>query len=180
MEYLLLQITALEFLNMSESESKLSLITSIAASYLRKNSIAADQIGNVISSITKAIRDASLELDGRGPSESASEGSPAPGAEKPAPAVAIRKSITREFLVCLDCGVHSRTLKRHLSTAHGLTPQQYRERWSLPRDYPMTAPAYSERRSEMAKQLGLGQKGRSAKSGAAKATPRAGGRKARS
>src|SRR5665213_666157 len=115
MEYLLLLIMTVELLKMSEPESKLSLITSIAASYLRKNSIAADQIGNVISSITKAIRDAALELDGRGPAENSTENAPAPGAEKPAPAVAIRKSITREFLVCLDCGVHSRTLKRHLS-----------------------------------------------------------------
>jgi predicted transcriptional regulator len=166
-------------MKMSETDSKLSLITTIAANYLRKNPVAADQIGSVISSITKAIRDAGHELEGRTPAETSTEMAPAAPAEKPTPAVSVKKSITREFLICLDCGSHSRTLKRHLSTAHHLTPQAYRERWALPKDYPMSAPAYSEKRSEMAKQIGLGQKGRSAKSGVARAKPGARGRKAR-
>jgi predicted transcriptional regulator len=63
-----------------------------------------------------------------------------------------------DYIVCLDCGAKVKTLKRHLQSAHGLTPQQYRERWELKRDYPMTAPAYSERRSQMARDLGLGRK----------------------
>jgi predicted transcriptional regulator len=173
---------------MSETDSKLALITNIAANYLRKNSVGADQIGSVISSITKAIREAAHEIGGGAPAEGSTETAPA-AAEKPTPAVSVRKSVTREFLICLNCGSHSRTLKRHLSTAHSLTPQQYRERWALPKDYPMSAPAYSEQRSKMARQIGLGQKGRSAKSGAAKgatakgraakAKPSARGRKAR-
>src|SRR5471030_2736052 len=166
-------------MKMSETNSQLSLITNIAANYLRKNPVAADQIGSVISSITKAIRDAAHELKGGAPAESSTEAAPAAAAEKPAAAVSVKKSITREFLICLNCGGHSRTLKRHLSTAHGLTPQEYRERWALPKQYPMSAPAYSEKRSEMAKQIGLGQKGRSTKSGVAKVKAGARGRKAR-
>jgi predicted transcriptional regulator len=164
---------------MSETDSRLSLITNIAANYLRKNSVGADQIGSVISSITKAVRDAANELEGYTPAEDSNGAAPTAAGEKPAPAVSVKKSVTREFLVCLDCGGHSRTLKRHLSTAHGLTPQAYRERWSLPRDYPMSAPGYSEKRAEMAKAIGLGQKGRSAKTTAAKAKASVRGRKPR-
>lgn len=164
---------------MSETDSRLSLITNIAANYLRKNSVGADQIGSVISSITKAICDAAHQLEGGAPAETSTELAPATPAEKPAPAVSVKKSITREFLVCLDCGSHSRTMKRHLSTAHGLTPQEYRERWALPKDYPMSAPAYSEKRAEMARAIGLGQKGRSAKTEVTKAKAGARGRKAR-
>jgi predicted transcriptional regulator len=153
----------LEHNSMPETDTRLSLITNIAANYLRKNSVGADQIGSVISSITKAVRDAANELEGHAPAEDSNGAAPAASVEKSAPAVSVKKSVTREFLVCLDCGGHSRTLKRHLSTAHGLTPQAYRERWSLPKGYPMSAPAYSEKRAEMAKAIGLGQKGRSAK-----------------
>lgn len=92
------------------------------------------------------------------------------GAEKPAapepvaltPAVSVRKSITGDRLLCLDCGKPFASIKRHLNTAHGLTPQGYRERWNLAKDYPMVAPAYSEARSKLAKEVGLGQGGRGA------------------
>lgn len=158
---------------MSDTDGMLALVSNIAANYLRKNSVAAEQIGAVLSSITKAVRAAANEIEGRAVGEIGSETTLAAIAEKPSPAVPVKKSITREFLICLDCGSKSRTLKRHLSTAHGLTPQTYRERWALPRDYPMTASAYSEQRSAMAKKIGLGQKGRTAKNGPAR------GRKAR-
>jgi len=72
--------------------------------------------------------------------------------------VSIKKSVQREFIVCLEDGKHARTLKRHLRTAHGMTPQQYREKWRLPRDYPMVAPAYSALQSQIAKATGLGMK----------------------
>jgi predicted transcriptional regulator len=172
-------MTTLELNQMSEADARLSLVTNIAANYLRKNSVAADQIGSVISSITRAVRDAANELGGHAPAEDSSGIAPIPPADKPTPAVSVKKSVTREFLVCLDCGGKSRTLKRHLSTAHGLTPQAYRERWALPKDYPMSAPAYSEQRAEMAKAIGLGQKGRSAKTIVTKAKTAARGRKTR-
>jgi predicted transcriptional regulator len=73
-----------------------------------------------------------------------------------APAVAIRKSISPDFLICLEDGKRFKSLRRHL-TGLGLTPQQYREKWSLPSDYPMVAPNYAAQRSALAKQIGLGQ-----------------------
>jgi predicted transcriptional regulator len=76
------------------------------------------------------------------------------------PAVPVRRSVTPNFVVCLDCAWKGKMLRRHLTTAHGLSVEQYRARWNLPPDHAITAPGYSERRSTMAKQLGLGQRGK--------------------
>ena len=76
--------------------------------------------------------------------------------ERPQPAVSIKKSVTPEYLICLEDGKKLKMLKRHLSTAYGLTPEQYRERWGLSADYPMVAPAYAQQRSDLAKTIGLG------------------------
>ena len=76
--------------------------------------------------------------------------------EAKTPAVPIRRSITPDFLICLDDGKRFKSLRRHL-TGHGLTPEQYREKWNLPSDYPMVAPNYAAQRSALAKQIGLGQ-----------------------
>lgn len=84
---------------------------------------------------------------------------PAP-AERPQPAVPIRRSVTPDYLVCLEDGKKLKMLKRHLKTAYDLTPDQYRERWGLPSDYPMVAPNYAQHRSSLAKQIGLGTKPR--------------------
>ncbi|RYF31565.1 MAG: MucR family transcriptional regulator [Comamonadaceae bacterium] len=93
--------------------------------------------------------------------------------EKAAPAVSIRKSITPEFLICLEDGKKFKSLKRHLRTAFDMTPDQYRAKWNLSPDYPMVAPAYAEARSNLAKSMGLGQQRRNpapaAKRGLAKA-----------
>jgi predicted transcriptional regulator len=114
-----------------------------------------DQIGGVIASVTKAIQDAERVLAG-GEIGNAAE---SPQEEAPRePAVSPRSSVKRDYIVCLDCGAHVKTLKRHLQSAHGLEPRAYRERWGLKQDYPLTAPAYSERRSQMAHDLGLGRK----------------------
>jgi predicted transcriptional regulator len=74
------------------------------------------------------------------------------------PAVPIRRSVQRDRVVCLQCGYRGQVLRRHIRVAHGLEPAQYRVRWKLPPDHPIAAPAYSERRSTMAKQIGLGRK----------------------
>ena len=74
------------------------------------------------------------------------------------PAVPIRRSVTPNYVVCLDCGRRAKMLRGHLQSSHGLTPNEYRARWGLPRAHPLTAPAYSERRSALAKKIGLGQK----------------------
>ena len=76
------------------------------------------------------------------------------------PAVPIKKSVGADFIICLEDGKKFKSLKRHLRTAYGLTPQEYREKWDLPADYPMVAPSYAAARSELAKKLGLGQQRR--------------------
>ncbi len=75
---------------------------------------------------------------------------------RPDPAVPVRRSITPEYIICLEDGKKLKMLKRHLKTAYGMTPEQYRERWGLPADYPMVAPNYARQRSKLAKQIGLG------------------------
>ena len=82
----------------------------------------------------------------------------APGAEeRPEPAVPIKKSVTKHYIICLEDGRKLKMLKRYLRTRYDLSPQQYRERWGLPADYPMVAPEYAERRSNLAKKIGLGK-----------------------
>jgi predicted transcriptional regulator len=140
---------------MAESE-KLALVSNIAASYLRRNSVSIDQIGTVVSSVTRAIEQAAREIDG-----SANPGLQ-PSETGRSPAVPIKKSVHRQYIVCLEDGLRARTLKRHLNSAHRMTPDQYRAKWGLPDDYPLVAPAYSESRSKMAKKLGLGRTARAA------------------
>jgi predicted transcriptional regulator len=81
---------------------------------------------------------------------------PAPEPERPQPAVPIKKSITPGYLICLEDGKKLKMLKRHLKTSYNLSPEQYRERWGLPPDYPMVAPDYAKHRSSLAKKIGLG------------------------
>jgi predicted transcriptional regulator len=143
---------------MSEQADTLALVAGVASSYLRRNSISQHQIGDVVAAITTALQRASQELSGRTTAETALNGS-TPG-EKPTPAVSVRASVRPEYLVCLECGAKQKTLKRHLTAAHSLSPAEYRAKWNLKKDYPMSAPNYSETRSAMAKKIGLGAKGR--------------------
>jgi predicted transcriptional regulator len=119
------------------------LTTNIVAAYVRRNQIGADQLLVLISTVHQAL---------------ASLGGPAPeaGGERIA-AVPIRRSVHHDYVVCLECGWRGQMLKRHLATGHGLIVEQYRTRWNLTREHPMTAPGYSERRSGLAKQIGLGR-----------------------
>jgi predicted transcriptional regulator len=82
--------------------------------------------------------------------------SPAEPAEKPQPAVPIRKSVFPDYIICLEDGKKLKMLKRHLASAYGMTPEQYRQKWGLDANYPMVAPSYAEKRSSLAKQIGLG------------------------
>jgi predicted transcriptional regulator len=119
------------------------LATKIVAAYVRRNKMAADQMAPLISTVHQA-------LAGLGkPTE-------APQAERTS-AVPIRQSVRRDYVVCLECGQRGKMLRRHLMTAHGLSVVEYRVRWSLSADHPMTARAYSEHRSAMARQIGLGR-----------------------
>ncbi|MDO6962717.1 MucR family transcriptional regulator [Rhizobium alvei] len=81
----------------------------------------------------------------------------APVVEKPKPPVPVKKSVHNDYLICLEDGMKFKSLKRHLMTHYGMTPEEYREKWDLPPDYPMVAPAYAEARSRLAKEMGLGQ-----------------------
>jgi predicted transcriptional regulator len=119
------------------------LTTNIVAAYVRRNQIASDQLATLISTIHQA-----LSGLGRPVAETEAERTPA---------VPIRRSVHRDYVVCLECGWHGQMLRRHLTSRHGLSADQYRARWKLPRDHPLTAPSYSERRSGLAKQLGLGR-----------------------
>ena len=140
-----------------QNTHKLALVADVVSSFLRRNSIGTDQIGNVVASVTRALSAAETQLAGGG--ELGSGLTPeAQTLEKAEPAVSVRASVKPDYIVCLDCGAKVKTLKRHLQSAHGLDPKQYREKWGLKKEYPMTAPAYSERRSAMARDLGLGRK----------------------
>jgi predicted transcriptional regulator len=150
-----------------EESDRIALVAEVAGSYLRRNSVGVDQIGRVVSAITRAFEHvASGNGIGDGGTPEVANGSPQARPEKPTPAVPIKRSVQPDYIVCLEDGFHARTLKRHLQSAHGMSPAEYRAKWGLPRDYPVTAPAYSERRSALAKKLGLGNKA----GGAAKAS----------
>ncbi|MCW0181825.1 MucR family transcriptional regulator [Zavarzinia sp.] len=121
----------------------LSLTADIVASHVSNNSVP-------LSELPQLIQQVYATLAGIGtPKEE-----PAPA--RPQPAVAIKKSVTPEYLICLEDGKKLKMLKRHLMTAYGMTPDEYRARWELPPDYPMVAPNYAEQRRDLAKKIGLG------------------------
>jgi len=122
----------------------IELTAEIVAAYVSNNSVAANDLPNVISQVHAALGGATM------PAEEV--------VEKPKPAVSVRRSIQNDYLICLEDGQKFKSLKRHLMTHYGLTPEQYREKWDLPADYPMVAPSYAEARSRLAKEMGLGQK----------------------
>jgi predicted transcriptional regulator len=126
----------------------------IVGAYVRRNQIAPDQIASLISTVHEVFANLGISV--------------AASPVERTPAVSIRRSVHRDHVICLDCGRKAQVLRRHLSTAHGLTVEQYRERWNLPANHAMTAPSYSERRSTMAKQFGLGRGGRPVRSEASR------------
>jgi predicted transcriptional regulator len=124
-------------------EDLLRMTGDVAAAYLRNNPLPLAQLPEVIRAIHETL---------------AGLGAPAP-ASGLIPAVPIKKSITPDYLICLDDGKKMKMLKRHLRTTYHLTPEQYRARWGLPHDYPMVAPNYAAQRSAFAKKIGLGRGG---------------------
>jgi predicted transcriptional regulator len=135
---------------MSESTDQiLGLTAQIVSAHVRHNSVAPDALPALIQEVFRT-----LSNIGQAPTET----------EKPAPAVPVKQSVRQDRIICLEDGKSFSMLKRHLMTDHKLTPQQYREKWELPRDYPMVAPNYAQTRSALAKKIGLGHKsGRRAK-----------------
>lgn len=137
--------------DMAESSSSQNvdphLVAEIVRGYVANNSIAVDQLGGLIATVHQT-------LGGLGTNTAV----PTLAPEKLVPAVPIRRSVQPDHVVCLECGFRAVTLRRHLRVAHGLEPAAYRVRWKLATDHALTAPAYSEHRSTMAKELGLGRK----------------------
>jgi len=125
-------------------EELLRYATEIVASYVGRNKVAGDQIGDVINTVFNALS----ALD-----QAAEE--PVKGNTKPA--VPVRRSITPDYIVCLEDGKKLKMLKRYLRTNYRLTPEEYRAKWGLPPDYPMVAPNYAKQRSDFAKTIGLGR-----------------------
>lgn len=125
--------------------SLIAFTSDIASAYLRNNIVPANEVSNVIQVIHSALSNA------HNPSAGVQQ------SEKPTPAVPVKKSVSNDAIICLDCGKPMKVLKRHLRIEHDTTIEQYRARWGLPPDYPIVAPNYAQARSDMAKSLGLGQ-----------------------
>lgn len=129
----------------TEHTDLLALTTEIVSAHLSNNSVAADDIPALIQRVYKTLANVNGET--------------ATFAERPQPAVPIKKSVTPDYIVCLEDGKKLKMLKRHLKTAYNMSPEEYRERWGLPADYPMVAPTYAKQRSALAKEIGLGTSG---------------------
>jgi predicted transcriptional regulator len=129
--------------NRAEQGELLSLTAEIVASHVSNNSVPLTDLPTLIQQVYQT-----LAQIGSPPAE-------AP-AQRPQPAVPIRKSIFPDYIVCLEDGKKLKMLKRHLKTSYDMTPEEYRERWGLPADYPMVAPNYAEQRRDLAKKIGLG------------------------
>ncbi|WP_339758116.1 MucR family transcriptional regulator [uncultured Hoeflea sp.] len=133
-----------EFTTDNGANLLIELTAEIVAAYVSNNSVAANDLPNVISQVHAALGGTTTPVKEI--------------MEKQKPAVSARRSVQNDHLICLEDGQKFKSLKRHLMTHHGLTPEQYREKWELAADYPMVAPAYAEARSKLAKEMGLGQK----------------------
>jgi predicted transcriptional regulator len=125
-------------------EELLRMTADVVAAYVSNNTLPTAQLAEVINAVYGSLK----ALEGH-----VAESQPEP----PKPAVPIRKSITAEYLVCLEDGKKLKMLKRHLRSTYNMTPDEYRSKWGLPPDYPMVAPKYAEQRSEFAKKIGLGR-----------------------
>ena len=126
----------------------LEFTTEIVAAHSGNNTVAPDDLPKLIQDVYKTLSNL---------------GTQQPAQERPKPAVAVKKSIFPDFIVCLEDGKKLKMLKRHLKTAYNMTPEDYRERWGLAADYPMVAPNYAKHRSNLAKKIGLGPKSRKQK-----------------
>jgi predicted transcriptional regulator len=119
------------------------LATRIVRSYVRHHTVGAAQVSELITSVHRALGQL---------------GRPNQPEEVRTPSVSVRQSVRHDYVICLDCGFKGKTLRRHITTQHGLSRDEYLNRWGLRSDHPLTAPAYSEHRSMLAKELGLGRK----------------------
>ncbi|MBY0383151.1 MAG: MucR family transcriptional regulator [Xanthobacteraceae bacterium] len=136
---------------MSDSANKnfVEMAAGIVSAYVSNNTVPPSEISNLIAQVHAALVRVATNADAR--------------PEPLRPAVSVKKSIHSEYLVCLEDGKRFKSLKRHLRSQYNMSPEQYREKWGLPADYPMVAPAYAVTRSQLAKKMGLGQQRRRGK-----------------
>ena len=124
----------------------LSLTTTIVSAHVGNNSLAVSDLPPLITQVYRTLANVGVDEQ--------------PQPERPQPAVPIKKSVTPDYIICLEDGKQLKMLKRHLKTAYNMTPEEYRDRWGLPPDYPMVAPNYAAQRSHLAKEIGLGTRAR--------------------
>ena len=132
---------------MDEKPELLEMTADIVSAYVGNNTVSAETLPSLIANIHAALSQVTT-------------GAVEPEPEPKEPAVPIRKSIAPDYLICLEDGRKFKSLKRHLRTKYDMSPEEYRAKWGLPKDYPMVAPNYAKARSELAKSMGLGQGGR--------------------
>lgn len=125
-----------------EKKVMIDLTAEIVSAYVGNNPVQSSELPSVIRSVHESLTMLA---------------EPAPVVEEQKPAVTVRKSITDDYLICLEDGKKFKSLKRHLRSKYNMSPEEYREKWNLPHDYPMVAPAYARERSRLAKEMGLGQ-----------------------
>jgi predicted transcriptional regulator len=124
----------------------LALTTEIVAAHVSNNTVAVADLPTLINQVYRSLSNIGA--------------APPAAPERPQPAIAVKKSVTPDYIICLEDGKKLKMLKRHLKTAYNMSPEEYRERWGLPADYPMVAPNYAKQRSKLAKEIGLGTRAR--------------------
>ena len=138
--------------NEGAEDTLLTLTADIVAAHVSNNSVAVNDLPNLIQNVHSALQ--GISSSGAAPEA------------KPEPKVSVRSSVKPDYIVCLEDGKKQKMLKRHLMTNHGMTPDEYRQKWGLAADYPMVAPNYAEQRRALAKSIGLGTKRRKPRGGA--------------
>ena len=136
-------------MNMDDKSEIIEMAADIVSAYVGNNSVSANDLPSLIQSVHRALAGVSM-------------GAETVEAAPKEPAVPVKRSITPDYLICLEDGRKFKSLKRHLRTKYNLSPEDYRAKWGLAKDYPMVAPNYAKARSDLAKQMGLGQGGRQA------------------
>jgi predicted transcriptional regulator len=129
----------------ADSSDLVEFTTTIVSAYVSNNTVIAGDLPSIINDVHDALARASMNAS-------------QPPSEELKPAVPVKRSVTPEYIVCLEDGKKFKSLKRHLRTHYNMSPEEYREKWSLAPDYPMVAPNYAAARSELAKKMGLGQR----------------------
>jgi predicted transcriptional regulator len=148
-----------------QADNMITMTADMVAAYVSHNSLASGELPALIHTIHATLKQVA-------------SGAHEPAEQPLTPAVSIKKSVTRDYIICLEDGKKFKSLKRHLRSAFNLSPEEYRKKWGLPYDYPMVAPSYAETRSELAKSMGLGNLRQKARGAAAK-TAKSNARKAK-